>query len=228
MAKDRVPIRATTSPSHSINPLKSPSKSEASLPPPPAKHKRLSFPTFHHHDGLTNELSNYCENAKSKTENDSEKIDVVKDRRTSSALKAVPTTGIPKRPTMGQINRQNSVQTRYMTMLLHLDEIPRLHNILASFFTVRFLTFTPIFALQRLMPQTVDPPRRLRNLPWDIHLPPSRQIRRQSQNRVRKINSQHRKTRSPPRCRSHSVCSRCSRYDMALVSLAAELCLVSE
>lgn len=36
-------------------------------------------------------------------------------------------------------NRQNSVQTRYMTMLLALDTIPRLHNILASFFTVRTL-----------------------------------------------------------------------------------------
>jgi hypothetical protein len=32
-------------------------------------------------------------------------------------------------------NRQNSVQTRYMTMLLGLDTIPRLHNILVSFFT---------------------------------------------------------------------------------------------
>ncbi|KUJ15806.1 uncharacterized protein LY89DRAFT_558395, partial [Mollisia scopiformis] len=32
-------------------------------------------------------------------------------------------------------NRQNSVQTRYMSMLLGLDTIPRLHNILASFFT---------------------------------------------------------------------------------------------
>ncbi|KAF8865153.1 hypothetical protein BDZ45DRAFT_669046 [Acephala macrosclerotiorum] len=31
--------------------------------------------------------------------------------------------------------RQNSVQTRYMSMLLSLDTIPRLHNILASFFT---------------------------------------------------------------------------------------------
>jgi hypothetical protein len=32
-------------------------------------------------------------------------------------------------------NRQNSVQTRYITMLLGLDTIPRLHNILSSFFT---------------------------------------------------------------------------------------------
>jgi len=32
-------------------------------------------------------------------------------------------------------NRQNSIQTRYMDMLLALDTIPRLHTILASFFT---------------------------------------------------------------------------------------------
>jgi hypothetical protein len=35
----------------------------------------------------------------------------------------------------GLIERQNSVQTRYMDMLLALDAIPRLHNILAAFFT---------------------------------------------------------------------------------------------
>ncbi|KAL3424407.1 hypothetical protein PVAG01_03688 [Phlyctema vagabunda] len=39
----------------------------------------------------------------------------------------------PPRPGLPQ--RQNSVQTRYMTMLLNLDDIPRLHNILAAFFT---------------------------------------------------------------------------------------------
>lgn len=35
----------------------------------------------------------------------------------------------------GALRRQTSVKTRYMTMLLDLDTIPRLHNILASFFT---------------------------------------------------------------------------------------------
>lgn len=33
------------------------------------------------------------------------------------------------------LRRQTSIKTRYMTMLLDLDTIPRLHNILASFFT---------------------------------------------------------------------------------------------
>lgn len=46
-------------------------------------------------------------------------------------------------------NRQNSVQTRYMEMLLNLDTIPRLHNILASFFTwillAGFLVFPGTF-----------------------------------------------------------------------------------
>jgi hypothetical protein len=49
----------------------------------------------------------------------------------------------------GQINRQNSVHTRYMEMLLSLDTIPRLHNILASFFTwillAGFLVFPGTF-----------------------------------------------------------------------------------
>lgn len=41
------------------------------------------------------------------------------------------TTTVP-RP---EIRRANTVQTRYMEMLLSLDTIPRLHNIYASFFT---------------------------------------------------------------------------------------------
>jgi hypothetical protein len=39
---------------------------------------------------------------------------------------------LPPRP---YLTRVPSVQTRYMEMLLHLDQIPRLHNILASAFT---------------------------------------------------------------------------------------------
>lgn len=42
---------------------------------------------------------------------------------------------MPNRP--GPLRRQTSVKTRYMTMLLDLDTIPRLHNILASFSTLR-------------------------------------------------------------------------------------------
>lgn len=38
-----------------------------------------------------------------------------------------------RRPTAG-LQRVNTLQTRYMEMLLSLDKIPRLHNILASFF----------------------------------------------------------------------------------------------
>lgn len=133
MAKDPI----STKPTHSTNPLKTGSRTDAPLPPTPSKHKRFSFPNFHHHDGHTNEPSR---------NNDSEKIDVGKDRRESSARTATSAAGeVPKRPTMGQVNRQNSVQTRYMTMLLHLDEIPRLHNILASFFTWILLAGFVIF-----------------------------------------------------------------------------------
>lgn len=41
-------------------------------------------------------------------------------------------SGVPPRPYLARVP---SVQTRYMEMLLHLDQIPRLHNILASLFT---------------------------------------------------------------------------------------------
>lgn len=44
-----------------------------------------------------------------------------------------PTTNVPQRPQY--LARVPSVQTRYMEMLLHLDKIPRLHNIMASVFT---------------------------------------------------------------------------------------------
>jgi hypothetical protein len=40
---------------------------------------------------------------------------------------------LPQRPQV--LTRMPSVQTRYMGMLLHLDNIPRLHNILAAVFT---------------------------------------------------------------------------------------------
>lgn len=50
---------------------------------------------------------------------------------TSTALS--PSTEAPQRPQY--LARVPSVQTRYMEMLLHLDKIPRLHNILASAFT---------------------------------------------------------------------------------------------
>lgn len=154
MAKDTLP---TTEPSSSINPLKSRTKT-APLPPTPTKHKRFSFPTFHNKendpesiDVPTRSKTTSKDHYPSATQNEkpSPTKNNVKDRRTSSASTAVPTTfgatlgigaGVPKRPTMGQINRQNSVQTRYMTMLLHLDEIPRLHNILGSFFTVRLFS----------------------------------------------------------------------------------------
>ena len=41
--------------------------------------------------------------------------------------------------------RQNSVQTRYMDMLLNLDTIPRMHNIYAAFFSWILLAGFVIF-----------------------------------------------------------------------------------
>lgn len=66
---------------------------------------------------------------------------------TDNAQKPSKDKTLPKRPPLP--TRQTSVQTRYMTMLLSLDTIPRLHNILASFFTwlllAGFLVFPGTF-----------------------------------------------------------------------------------
>ena len=43
------------------------------------------------------------------------------------------------------LRRRSSLQTRYMNMLLDMDSIPRLHNILASFFTWILLAGFVIF-----------------------------------------------------------------------------------
>ena len=159
MAKDTLP---TTKPSSSNSPLKSRTKT-ASLPPTPTKNKRFSFPTFHRKQDNGEEIDVPARSQTTRkdhhplaADNETSTSTFAKGRRTSSASTAVPGAaaksanaalevgaGVAKRPTMGQMNRQNSVQTRYMAMLLHLDEIPRLHNILASFFTVcsHFLPF---------------------------------------------------------------------------------------
>ena len=50
-----------------------------------------------------------------------------------------------KRASRLELVRKPSVQTRYMDMLLHLDTIPRLDNILASFFTWLLLAENLVF-----------------------------------------------------------------------------------
>lgn len=53
------------------------------------------------------------------------------------------------RPTKPSLTRTTTAQTRYMEMLLGLDTIPRIHNLLASFFTwillAGFLVFPGTF-----------------------------------------------------------------------------------
>ncbi|KAJ0120463.1 hypothetical protein J7T55_015190 [Diaporthe amygdali] len=49
------------------------------------------------------------------------------------SVRTVTGNGPERRPTAG-LRRENTLQTRYMEMLLSLDKIPRLHNILAAFF----------------------------------------------------------------------------------------------
>ncbi|KAM3075082.1 hypothetical protein ACMFMG_007460 [Clarireedia jacksonii] len=64
------------------------------------------------------------------------------------------------RPTV--LNRQTSVQTRYMNMLLSLDDIPRLHNIYVAFFNwillAGFVIFPGTFtSLSTLTPSPSSP-----------------------------------------------------------------------
>lgn len=49
------------------------------------------------------------------------------------SVRSATGNGPQRRPTAG-LHRENTLQTRYMEMLLSLDKIPRLHNILAAFF----------------------------------------------------------------------------------------------
>lgn len=91
--------------------------------------------------------------------------------RASTTPAAIPTTTnnnntrnhssrtVPRRPTKG-LHRENTLQTRYMEMLLSLDKIPRLHNILASFFgwllLAGFVVFPGTFtSLQQLSTDVV-------------------------------------------------------------------------
>jgi len=64
----------------------------------------------------------------------------------SSRKQDAPDTAITTNaPGAGAPMRQNSIQTRYMDMLLAMDAIPRLYNILSSFFTWLLLAGFIIF-----------------------------------------------------------------------------------
>ena len=61
-------------------------------------------------------------------------VDIGSDHTLPTAASAAPGSmlEVPQRPYLARVP---SVQTRYMEMLLHLDKIPRMHNIMASAFT---------------------------------------------------------------------------------------------
>jgi hypothetical protein len=65
-----------------------------------------------------------------------ESIASTKTRPTAAAMEPEQhpeLASLPERPQV--LTRMPSVQTRYVSMLLHLDDIPRLYNILAAGFT---------------------------------------------------------------------------------------------
>lgn len=89
----------------------------------------IPLPHLHHH----NEEPPRTPAAPNPTKPPSAHANFLLDPSRSKTSSSTASTTM-KRPG-GALRRQTSVKTRYMTMLLDLDTIPRLHNILASFFT---------------------------------------------------------------------------------------------
>lgn len=96
-------------------------------------------------------------------------------KKSNSSIVTGSSTLKPARP--DGLNRQNSVQTRYMNMLLSLDTIPRMHNIYISFFSCK----SSSSRISNPQPSTInplaltssrDPPCRFHNLPRHIHISP--------------------------------------------------------
>lgn len=84
----------------------------------------------------------------------------------SSTLKSARPVGL---------NRQNSVQTRYMNMLLSLDTIPRMHNIYISFFSCKSSYLSNLnspMTIPLTLTPSRDTPGGLHNLPGHIHISP--------------------------------------------------------
>lgn len=126
--KGKSVARSATSASTSRTPT-APARSTTTLPQTSAKH-HIAFPhppIPHPHLSRNNDEAG----------NTNGKTTVAKElKRNGKEKMKHPPPSQTGRPDM--FNRQNSVQTRYMDMLLHLDTIPRVHNILASFFTYVF------------------------------------------------------------------------------------------
>jgi len=112
------------------------------------------LPHLHlHHDGKPKPTSTAVGSSKSSTRQPTKppsahtKFLPSHPKTSTSSTSTAATSHTPNRP--NPLRRQTSVKTRYMTMLLDLDTIPRLHNILASFFTwillAGYITFPGTF-----------------------------------------------------------------------------------
>ncbi|KAK6599460.1 hypothetical protein H4I96_04207 [Botrytis cinerea] len=80
-------------------------------------------------------------------------------KKSNSSIVTGSSTLKPARP--DGLDRQNSVQTRYMNMLLSLDTIPRMHNIYISFFSwillAGFIIFPGTFTSLQSLPSSSLP-----------------------------------------------------------------------
>jgi len=134
--------RSNTLPSHSTSPYKSSSITRSNTTKAEPKHHthlpHPHLPHIHHKDRTSEDT--YHESSS--------------NPKRSTSLKHSSSTATKSRPA-GGLTRQSSVHTRYMTMLLAQDTIPRFHTILAAFFTwvllAGFLVFPGTFtSLQKL------------------------------------------------------------------------------
>jgi len=122
--------------------------STASVPEPSHRGIHIPLPHVHLPGHGTKETINRTDTKSSKA------VRKEKQRQSNYKLKSSANGARPIYP--NGLDRQNSVQTRYMDMLLALDTIPRLHTILAAFFTWILLagfiifpgTFTALGSLQ--------------------------------------------------------------------------------
>lgn len=130
--KGKSVTRSTTSASLSKAPKISVARSTTASPPPSKHH--ISFPHPHiphpHLLHSNDENKNSPNGALERTTKVGTGPDVPAKSKDREKYPPASQTGRPN-----ILNRTNSVQTRYMNMLLGLDTIPRFHNILASFFT---------------------------------------------------------------------------------------------
>lgn len=98
----------------------------------PSKPKSSRPPTVRH--GSSRFIEAMPQRSNSSRTLKSNRTPSVRTNNTVNNAHSANTTTMPSQRPINGMRRQNTLQTRYMEMLLDLDKVPRLHNILAAFF----------------------------------------------------------------------------------------------